>query len=129
MGGLGVLLFSTTWGYAQEKTKQLAVEEIIELALANHQQLKISAQQKEIAQQQTQILKLQQAPTLGVSATAAYLGDALILDRDFAKVTTKDMPHFGNSYAIQASELLYKGGAIKKSIELSEIGQQIAELD
>lgn len=129
LGGLGALLFSTIGSYAQEKTKQLSVEELIELALANHQQLKISAQQKDIATQQTQILKQQQLPTIGVSATAAYIGDALILDRDFSKVMTKDMPHFGNSYAIQAFELLYKGGAIRKSIELAEIGEQLAELD
>ncbi|MBB1140081.1 TolC family protein [Myroides sp. WP-1] len=129
LGGFVALLLSTTWSYAQEKSTQLSVEEIIKLALENHQQLKLSAQQKEIASQQTQILKLQQLPTLGVSATAAYIGDALILDRDFSKVATKDMPHFGNSYAIQASELLYKGGAIKKSIELAKIGEQIAELD
>lgn len=129
VGGLGALLLSTTWSYAQDQTRQLSVEELIELALTNHQQLKISAQQKEIAKQQTQILKRQQLPTLDVSATAAYVGDALLLDRDFSKVMTKDMPHFGNSYAIQASELLYKGGAIKKSIELSEIGQQMTELD
>lgn len=127
--GFGALLFSSIGSYAQEKTKQLSVEELIELALANHQQLKISAQQKEIATQQTQILKQQQLPTIGVSATAAYIGDALILDRNFSKVMTKDMPHFGNSYAIQASELLYKGGAIKKAIELSTIGQQLTELD
>ena len=129
LGGLGALLFSSIGSYAQEKTQQLSVEELIELALANHQQLKISAQQKEIANQQTQILKQQQLPSIGVSATAAYLGDVAIYDRDFSKVMTKDMPHFGNSYAIQASELLYKGGAIKKSIELAEIGQQLAELD
>ncbi|WP_410880196.1 TolC family protein [Myroides sp. DW712] len=129
LGGLGALLFSSIGGYAQEKTQQLSVEELIELALANHQQLKISAQQKEIATQQTQILKQQQLPSIGVSATAAYLGDVDIYDRDFSKVMTKDMPHFGNSYAIQASELLYKGGAIRKSIELAEIGQQLAELD
>jgi len=129
IGGFSALLLSTTFSYAQEKKAQLSVEEIIELALANHQQLKISIQTKEIAKQQTQVSRLQQLPTIGLSATAAYLGDVDILDRNFSKVMVKDMPHFGNSYAIQASELLYKGGAIKKSIELAEIGQQIAELD
>jgi len=127
--GFGALLFSSIESYAQEKKQQLSIEELIELALANHQQLKISAQQKEIAIQQTKILKQQQLPSIGFSATAAYLGDIAIYDRDFSKVMTKDMPHFGNSYAIQASELLYKGGAIRKSIELAEIGEQLAALD
>lgn len=128
-GVFGVLLLSTTGSYAQDRSKKLAVDEMIELALANHQQLKISAQQKEISQHQTQIAKQQQLPAIGITATAAYLGDALLLDGDFAKVMTKDIPHFGNSYAIQASEVLFKGGAIKKSIELAKISEQLAELD
>lgn len=73
--------------------------------------------------------KLQQLPNAAASATAGYIGDVLILDKDFTKVTTKDMPHFGNSYAVQASQLLYKGGLVKKSIELMGIREQLAELD
>lgn len=57
------------------------------------------------------------------------LGDALILDKDFSKVATVNMPHFGNSYSVQASELIFKGGLVKKSIELSELREQLAELD
>lgn len=109
--------------------KELNISQAINLALENHQQLKISSVSKEIAEQQTRVAKLQQLPNAGASATAGYIGDVLILDKDFTKVTTKDMPHFGNSYAVQASQLLYKGGLVKKSIELMGIREQLAELD
>ena len=114
------------FGQAQ---KELNISQAINLALENHQQLKISSVSKEIAEQQTRVAKLQQLPNAGASATAGYIGDVLILDKDFTKVTTKDMPHFGNSYAVQASQLLYKGGLVKKSIELMGIREQLAELD
>lgn len=114
------------YGQAQ---KVLSISQAIDLALENHQQLKVSATGKEIAEQQIKVLKLQRLPNISASATAGYIGDVLILDKDFTKVVTTDMPHFGNSYAVQASQLLYKGGLVKKSIEMMEIREQLSELD
>jgi outer membrane protein TolC len=39
------------------------------------------------------------------------------------------MPHFGNTYGVQASELIFKGGIVKKSIEISELREKLSELD
>lgn len=127
--GLGLLLLSYTSAYSQVSQQSLSIEQAVNLALENHQQLKVTALNKDISEGQTQILKQQRLPNLAFTANASYIGDALILDKDFSKVMTKDMPHFGNSYAVQASELLFKGGAINKSIELAQIGEQLASLD
>jgi Outer membrane protein len=96
--------------------------------LQNHQQLKVAAAHVQAGEQQVVVSKLQQLPTVSFSANAAYLGDALLLDTDWSKLQTVDMPHFGNSFALQASQVLYKGGVIRKSIEMAELQQQLAEL-
>lgn len=127
--GLGLLLLSYTSMYSQVSQQSLSIEEAVNLAMQNHQQLKVTALNKDISEGQTQLLKQQRLPNLAFTANASYIGDALILDKDFSKVMTKDMPHFGNSYALQASELLFKGGAINKNIELAQIGEQLASLD
>lgn len=127
--GLSLLLLSYTSIYSQVSDQTLSIEQAVNLAMQNHQQLKVTALNKNISEQQTQLIKQQRLPNLAFTANASYIGDALILDRDFSKVMTKDMPHFGNSYAVQASELLFKGGAINKNIELAEIGEQLASLD
>ncbi|MDM1371552.1 TolC family protein [Myroides marinus] len=127
--GLGLLLLSYTSMYSQVNQQSLSIEEAVNLAMQNHQQLKVTALNKDISEGQTQLLKQQRLPNLAFTANASYIGDALILDKDFSKVMTKDMPHFGNSYALQASELLFKGGAINKNIELAKIGEQLASLD
>ncbi|MEK6450965.1 MULTISPECIES: TolC family protein [unclassified Myroides] len=127
--GISALLLSSGISYAQNGVKELTIEEVIQLALENHQQLKVNEKNKEFATQQTKVVRQQRLPNLTASATAAYIGDVQILDKDFSKVMTKDMPHFGNSYAIQASELLYKGGLINKSIEMSEMREQLTNLD
>lgn len=127
--GLSLLLLSYTSVYSQVSEKTISIEQAVNLAMENHQQLKVTALNKDISAQQTLVVKQQRLPNLAFTANASYIGDALILDRDFSKVMTKDMPHFGNSYAVQASELLYKGGVINKNIELAKIGEQLASLD
>ena len=123
------LTFSFTV-FSQELTPyKLTLEQAVELGLVNHQQLKISQAQLETKEQQVKVSKSQQLPSVTFSANAAYLGDALILNKDWSKVQTESMPHFGNTFGVQASQLLYKGGVIKKSIEMAELQQQLAELD
>lgn len=121
------LFFSTANAQLTERT--MTLDEVVRLALENHTQLKLSKENIQIARQQTKIAELQKLPSITASANAFYLGDALILDKDLSKVATINMPHFGNTYSVQASELIFKGGLVKKSIELSALREQLAELD
>ena len=107
----------------------LSLNQALEMGLNNHQQLKIAQSRIQVSDEQVNVSKSQQLPSVSFSANAFYLGDALILDSDWSKVQTVDMPHFGNTFGLQASQLLYKGGVIKKSIEMAELQKQIAELD
>ena len=123
---LGLFFFNAN---SQTSEHKMSLDEVVQKALENHTQLKLSKENIQITKQQTRIVELQKLPTINASANAFYLGDALILDKDFSKVTTLSMPHFGNTYGVQASELIFKGGIVKKSIEVSELREQLAELD
>jgi len=114
---------------AQTLERKISLDEVVQMALENHPQLKLSKENIQIAKQQTKIVELQKLPNITASANAFYLGDALILDKDFSKVATMSMPHFGNTYGVQASELIFKGGLVKRFIEISELKEQLAELD
>src|SRR5690606_26126083 len=123
---LSLFFFQAT---AQTTERTLQLDEVVQMALENHTQLKLSSENILIARQQTKNAALQKLPSITASANAFYLGDALILDKDLSKIATVSMPHFGNTYSIQASELIFKGGLVKKSIEVSELREQLAELD
>lgn len=123
---LSLFFFQAT---AQTTERTLVLDEVVQMALDNHTQLKLSSENILIARQQTKNAALQKLPNITASANAFYLGDALILDKDLSKIATVSMPHFGNTYSIQASELIYKGGLVRKSIEVSELREQLAELD
>lgn len=115
--------------FFSQEIKQLTAKEVAELAVQNHQQLKVTAQNIDIAKQQTGVTKLQKLPTITASTSQFYLGNVVAIDSDFSNSTTIPMPHYGSSYAVQAAQLIFKGGLVNKSIELAGLREQLAQLD
>jgi outer membrane protein len=115
--------------FFSQQVKQMTANEVAELALQNHYQLKVSAQNINIAKQQTDITRLQKLPTITASTTQFYLGNAVAIDKDFSNSTTIPMPHYGSTYGVQATQLIFKGGLVNKSIELAGLREQLSELD
>ncbi|WP_415326632.1 TolC family protein [Chryseobacterium sp. MMS23-Vi53] len=115
--------------FFSQEIKQMTANEVAELAVQNHQQLKVSAQNIDIAKQNTNVVKLQKLPTITASTSQFYLGNVIAIDKDFSNSTTIPMPHYGSSYAVQATQLIFKGGLVKKSIELAGLREQLSELD
>ncbi|AJW61771.1 Outer membrane efflux protein [Elizabethkingia miricola] len=125
---MAVMLLYGSFIAAQE-VKSMTADEVMTLALQNHQQLKLSEKNIYISKQQTEVTKLQKLPTITASTSQFYLGNALIIDKDFSNSTNVAMPHYGSSYGVQASQLIFKGGLVKKSIEMADLREQLAELD
>ncbi len=115
--------------FFSQEIRQMTAEEVAQLAVQNHQQLKVSAQNINIARQNTEVVKLQKLPTITASTSQFYLGNAVAIDKDFSNTTTIQMPHYGSSYAVQATQLIFKGGLVNKSIELAGLREQLSELD
>lgn len=115
--------------FFSQEIKQMTANDVAELAVQNHQQLKVSAQNIDIAKQNTNIAKLQKLPTITASMSQFYLGDMVAIDKDFSNSTTISMPHYGSSYGVQATQLIFKGGLVNKSIELAGLREQLSKLD
>ncbi|WBX96901.1 TolC family protein [Chryseobacterium gambrini] len=115
--------------FFSQEIKQLTADEVAELAVQNHQQLKVSAQNIDIARQNTEVVKLQKLPNITASTSQFYLGDAVAIDKDFSNSTNIPMPHYGSSYAVQATQLIFKGGLVNKSIEMAGLREQLSKLD
>tara|TARA_R110002124_G_scaffold170518_2_gene337979 strand:+ start:1864 stop:2433 length:570 start_codon:yes stop_codon:yes gene_type:complete len=117
-------------GFSQEiVSKKYTIDEIVQLALDNNQKLKVSKKSVDIAKQQTEVYKQLQLPNVSLGATAMYLGDIEILDTDFSNLQTVDMPHFGNTFSLQAQQLLYKGNAINNTIKVGSLQEKLANLN
>jgi len=114
---------------AQSKNLQvLTIDEMFRLATENSKQLKLSNTGIETAKMATRVTQSALLPNIGISASAAYLGDGTIMDRNFTNSTTAPMPHFGNNFAMEASQVIFAGGAISNSIAKARLEEQIAQL-
>lgn len=125
---VGILSISTT--YAQQSLKRkISVKELFELAKENHPNLAVSKAAIAIAKQSVEVAKNAQLPTLNSTLQGYYLGDILILDKDFSNSTRVDMPHFGNIFSVDASQLIWKGGLVKNGIKAQSLKEELTELN
>jgi len=115
--------------FFSQQIKQMTADEAADMAVKNHQQLKVAAQNIDIAKQNTNVAKLQKLPNITASTSQFYLGDAVAIDKDFSNSTNIPMPHYGSSYAVQATQLIFKGGLVNKSVEMAGLREQLSELD
>lgn len=126
---LSVLIAAFPALFFSQQIKQMTAGEVAEMAVQNHQQLKVSARNIDIAKQNINVAKLQKLPTITASTSQFYLGDAVAIDKDFSNSAKIPMPHYGSSYAVQATQLIFKGGLVNKSIEMAGLREQLSELD
>lgn len=114
---------------AQSIHKKLAIDDLFALAETNSRSLRTFDLAEKQAQEEVSVAKNSRLPSLDISLAASYLGDVWMSDRDFSNGHTYTMPHFGNNYAVEASQIVYAGGAISNSIALAKLQQQVAQLD
>ncbi len=108
--------------YAQEtRYYTLTVDGMFELAEQNSKRLQ--AEKTFLAQAAAAVKEAQsdRLPDIEASISAAYIGDGWISDRDFTNGTSAPMPHFGNNFAFQVSQIVYAGGSVSQKIELARL--------
>lgn len=81
------------------------------------------------AEQAVRVARNGQLPTIQAAMEFKYIGDGCMTDRDFTNGIHADMPHYGNSFVVKASQVVYAGGKISRSIEQAELNWQVSELE
>ncbi len=127
---IAVLLttISINTAFAQTERK-ISVEELFTLTKENHPNLAVSKADITIAKQKVEVAKNAQLPSINAGVQAYYLGDVNIIDKDFSNSTRVDMPHFGNTFSVDASQLIWKGGLVQNSIKAQSLQEELTELN
>ena len=104
---IAVLLttISINTAFAQSERK-ISVEELFTLTKENHPNLSVSKADIAIAKQKVEVAKNAKLPSINTGVQAYYLGDVNIIDKDFSNSTRVEMPHFGNTFSVDASQLI-----------------------
>ena len=129
--------------FAQQR---MSLQSLFDLADQQSQRIKVSEAALKAAEEGVASEKSALLPSVELSVQGSYTGNAFLMSRGFSTSGTTEYivpglgpqhvpngkqptPHWGNSFTAQVSQVIYAGGAIRSSIEMAKLGQQLAELD
>ena len=114
--------------YAQQP-RVLTLEDIF--ALADENSKTIQAENAAVTEAQQEIREAENGrlPDIEFSASASFLGNGYLLDRDFSNGQSVKMPHFGNNFSLKATQLIYGGGAVSNSIAMAKLKHEMAAIN
>ena len=123
-----MVLCASLWAmgsYAQQ-SDVLTLEQLFALADENSKTLKAEDAAVIEAQQGVKVAKNGYLPDLDITLSASYLGNGCLTDRDFSNGQNIHMPHFGNNFAIQATQLIYGGGTVNNGVAMAKLKEEMA---
>lgn len=127
--GVAALVLGGNLALAQPDGERVVpIDELFSLADQNSKALRASATGIGEAQEAVRVAKNARLPEVEASLAFSYLGDGYLTDRDFSNGMRTPMPHFGNSFALEASQIIYAGGAISGSIAIAQLQEASARL-
>lgn len=113
----------------QAQTRMLTLDEVFRLADENSKSINIHSLMTDKAEKAIEIAKNDLLPSVGAKATAQYISDCVTFDRDFGNWESGEMPHFGNSLILKATQVIYAGGKIRNNINLKRLEKESSVQD
>jgi len=123
-----MVLYASLWaeGSDAQNSYVLTLEQMFALADENSKALKIQDAAVAEAQQGVKVAKNGYLPDIDLSLSASYLGNGYLLDREFKNGQNVPMPHFGNNFAIETTQLIYAGGAVTNGVAMAKLKEEMA---
>lgn len=109
--------------------KMMTIADLFDNVESGSSSLRVKQTGVEIAQKDVELAKNRRLPDIDASLSFSYIGNALMTDRNFSNAKGLKSPHYGNSFALQAQQVVYSGGAVTAGIKLAEMDKQQAEID
>lgn len=122
-------LLAGGFSFIHAQTQVLTLDEVFRLADENSKSISIHSLTTDEAEKAIEIAKNDLLPSVGAKATAQYISDCVTFDRDFGNWESGEMPHFGNSLILKATQVIYAGGRIKNNINLKRLEKESSVQD
>ncbi len=102
------------------------ISELFDLLERNDKTLNVQKIGVDAAREGVRSARNQRLPDINASVSASYIGNALLMERDFTQVQNLTSPHFGNSFTLDAQQVVYAGGAVSAGVRIAEIAAEQA---
>ncbi len=106
----------------------MSIDQLFQKVEENSKSLRTMKSGVESAQLGIESAKSKRLPDIDASLSFSYIGNALLTDRDLSHAQGLNSPHFGNSFSLEAQQVVYAGGAVNAGIKLAELGKEQAEV-
>jgi outer membrane protein TolC len=113
----------------ESQSRMLSIEEMFRLADENNRNIRAVSTAAEAAKERVKTAKNACLPSIDASLSLSYNGNGTITDRDFSHSFVAPIPHFGNNFSLEVSQVVFAGGAIRNGVKIAELQQQIAVLN
>lgn len=113
----------------QAQTRMLTLDDVFRLADENSKSISIHSLMTDEAEKAIDIARNDLLPSVGAKATAQYISDCVTFDRDFGNWEAGELPHFGNSLILKATQVIYAGGRIRNNINLKKLEKESSVQD
>lgn len=126
-----IALLTIGGNFAQAQTaerKIISIDEMFSFADQNSKSLRPNATAISEAQEAVKVAQNARLPEIDAALSFSYLGDGYLLDRNFSNGMTAPIPHFGNNFSLEVSQIIYSGGAISNSIAIAKLQEKNANL-
>ena len=108
--------------------QRLGVDEMFTLAEQSSKALRPTRSGVTEAEHGVDVARSARLPEVSVGLSLSYLGNGTIADRNFSHTMKADMPHFGNNFQVEATQVVYTGGAIDAGIRMAELAVKQAQI-
>ncbi len=99
----------------------ITLEAIYRIAETHSSQMRTSYAAEQETDRDIEVARTQRLPEISADLSLSFIGDGFTTKRNFSDYQNAPIPHFGNSLGISVTQPVYTGGAISKSIELSQL--------
>lgn len=112
---------------AAQTQRSMTIDELFGLVETGSKTLRMQKTGVDVAIRGIEEARSRRLPDINASLAASYNGNVLMTDRDFGNARGLSQPHFGNSFALEAQQVVYAGGAISSGIRLAELQRAQSE--
>lgn len=112
---------------AAQTQRSMTIDELFGLVETGSKTLRMQKTGVDVAIRGIEEARSRRLPDINASLAASYNGNVLMTDRDFGNARGLTQPHFGNSFALEAQQVVYAGGAISSGIRLAELQRAQSE--
>lgn len=121
------LMLCPPLAYAQTDARHpLTLEQLFTLADRNSKSLRPAATGVAEAGQAVEAAQRARLPDINASLSGSFLGNGCLIDRDLGSGMKAPMPHWGNNFALEVTQVIYAGGALDGAVALSRLQAESA---